>query len=87
MKSKYELSLHTKLPYTRQVQSLQLGVGRGVTFLDTREKPLIFYSIVDATRALHVGRGVIDGLIRKKSKKSKGVYQDKTVYFTASYIT
>ena len=55
-----------------------------VRIFDTTET-LLFSSTADATRKMHVGRGVIDCLVRNKSKKSKGVYQNKPVFFTASY--
>jgi group I intron endonuclease len=56
-----------------------------VTFLNATQEQRMFYSTQDATRTLNVGRGVIDSLIRKRYDKSKCVYKNKTVSFTASY--
>ena len=74
---------HTDRPLEKSFQAGRRQVL--VTFLDTTQEPMIFSSTADATRELHIGRGVIDCLVRKKYKKSKCIYQGKFVYFTASY--
>ena len=50
-----------------------------------RSRTLSFSSITEAEEKMNVGRGVVSSLVRGKTVKTKGVYNNQIVYFTAKY--
>lgn len=75
--------------YVRNIEiplDIEFVLGRKVQIDDEDGNTMIFASLALATKELNIKRGIIDSLVRNKTKKSKYIKNNKVIKFTAKYL-
>lgn len=74
--------------YVRNIEipvNIEFILGRKVQINDEKGNIMIFASLTLATKELNIKRGIIDSLVRNKTKKSKYIKNNEVIRFTAKY--